>query len=705
MATPSPAIIQFKRGACASIPVLRDGEPGWCLDTHTLWVGSNNVNYKIGASPLTTKGDLLGFSSADARIPVGANGYVLTADSTQTLGVKWAAPSGGVTTSPLTTKGDVWVYSTTDARLPVGANGYVLTADSTQTAGVKWAALPTGLSSPLTTKGDLWTYSTTDNRLGVGADGYVLTADSTATNGIKWAAAATTYTDEMAQDAVGGILTDTATIDFTYDDAGNQITAVVIDNSITDAKFRQSAALSVVGNATNATANTADITAASDYQVLRRSGTGIGFGAVNLAQSAAVTGALAAANGGTGQSSYTAGDLLYASGASTLSKLGIGTSGYVLSSTGSAPAWVATSALSFSPRYAQARLTTVSGTTVPTTDQSTPATIYYTPHHGENVSIYNGSAWQTYAIPEIGMALSGLSAGFNYDIYMFYATATTTAIDTTNDTVTFASDPGWATGALVVPSTTSNGLTAGTSYFYRANGVTGTIHTTLAGAIANTGKVDLTGSFAAITFAAVSLEKLVWTNDTTRATGLTTQNGTYVKSGDTTRLFIGTCRSVATTQFRDSFQNRFIWNNYNRVLRPLMFQPATSSWTQSTSVWRPANNDTGSSFSYVAGLEEQPLFVQVVGYINCAGSGNAGGASGIGIDSSSTLHANCINGISYSGTGNTSAVNQCTKASLVAYPGIGYHIAYMLEYRNSGTPTWLGSGTAYQSGMHGFVWM
>lgn len=40
------------------------------------------------------------------------------------------------------------------------------------------------------------------------------------------------YTDEQAQDAVGTILTDTATIDFTYDDAGNTISAIVIAGSI-----------------------------------------------------------------------------------------------------------------------------------------------------------------------------------------------------------------------------------------------------------------------------------------------------------------------------------------------------------------------------------------------------------------------------------------------------------------------------------------
>ena len=47
-------------------------------------------------TPLTTKGDLFGFDTADARIPVGTNGHILTADSTQSLGLKWAAPAAAV---------------------------------------------------------------------------------------------------------------------------------------------------------------------------------------------------------------------------------------------------------------------------------------------------------------------------------------------------------------------------------------------------------------------------------------------------------------------------------------------------------------------------------------------------------------------------------------------------------------------------------
>ena len=86
--------------------------------------------------------------------------------------------------SPLTTKGDVWVYSTLDTRLPVGTNGQVLIADSTEVTGLRWGTA--GGSSPLTTKGDLFTYSTGDARLPVGTNGQLLSADSTETTGLKW---------------------------------------------------------------------------------------------------------------------------------------------------------------------------------------------------------------------------------------------------------------------------------------------------------------------------------------------------------------------------------------------------------------------------------------------------------------------------------------------------------------------------------------
>jgi hypothetical protein len=40
-------------------------------------------------SPLTTKGDLLGFNTTNDRLPIGNNGYELIADSTNVFGVAW----------------------------------------------------------------------------------------------------------------------------------------------------------------------------------------------------------------------------------------------------------------------------------------------------------------------------------------------------------------------------------------------------------------------------------------------------------------------------------------------------------------------------------------------------------------------------------------------------------------------------------------
>ena len=66
--------------------------------------------------------------------------------------------------------------------------------------------------------------------------------------------------------------------------AANKITGTALTqadvNTITNSNLRQSVGLSVIGNATNATANVADITAGTDAHVLRRSGTTVGFGTI-----------------------------------------------------------------------------------------------------------------------------------------------------------------------------------------------------------------------------------------------------------------------------------------------------------------------------------------------------------------------------------------------------------------------------------------
>lgn len=104
--------------------------------------GQTTASAAFGAlSPLTTKGDILGFSTVNARLPVGTNGQVLSADSTQTLGLKWIAAGTGTVTSvdmtvptflsvsgnPVTTSGTLAVTLSGTA-LPVANGGTGLTS-------------------------------------------------------------------------------------------------------------------------------------------------------------------------------------------------------------------------------------------------------------------------------------------------------------------------------------------------------------------------------------------------------------------------------------------------------------------------------------------------------------------------------------------------------------------------------------------------
>jgi hypothetical protein len=68
------------------------------------------------------------------------NGQAWVYDSTKKT---WGPGSAG-SASPLTTKGDLYGYSTTGIRVPVGTDGQVLSADSSQPSGLKYITLSGG---------------------------------------------------------------------------------------------------------------------------------------------------------------------------------------------------------------------------------------------------------------------------------------------------------------------------------------------------------------------------------------------------------------------------------------------------------------------------------------------------------------------------------------------------------------------------------
>ena len=85
--------------------------------------------------------------------------------------------------------------------------------------------------------------------------------------------------DISATAASGAVLRESgSTVGF-----GTIATAGIAANAVTDAKLRQGAALTVIGRATNSTGDVADIATSADGDVLRRSGTTLGFGTIATA--------------------------------------------------------------------------------------------------------------------------------------------------------------------------------------------------------------------------------------------------------------------------------------------------------------------------------------------------------------------------------------------------------------------------------------
>lgn len=82
-----------------------------------------------GSSPLTTKGDLYGFTTVNARVPIGTNGARLTADSGSSSGLSWLLPATNtVATSETTTSASYTDLATSGPAVTVtiGASGTAL---------------------------------------------------------------------------------------------------------------------------------------------------------------------------------------------------------------------------------------------------------------------------------------------------------------------------------------------------------------------------------------------------------------------------------------------------------------------------------------------------------------------------------------------------------------------------------------------------
>lgn len=183
----------------------------------------------------------------------------------------------------------------------------------------------------------------------------------------------------------------------------------------------------------------------------------------------------------------------------------------------------------------------------------------------------------------------------------------------------------------------------------------------------------------------LTLESTIWTDDTTRATALAYQDGVLVKSGTTTRRYIGTIRTTGTTGqtafvFSPSASpggtagQLFVWNYYNRVSVEAVVRDSTDSWTYSTGAWRAANNSTGNRVNFVIGVQESSMNATYL-IIGTVGIGGAQCYSGIGYDSTTAITG--ASGM-LGGSGGTVSSIPAARGSVI--PGIGSHYISALEY-------------------------
>lgn len=200
----------------------------------------------------------------------------------------------------------------------------------------------------------------------------------------------------------------------------------------------------------------------------------------------------------------------------------------------------------------------------------------------------------------------------------------------------------------------------------------------------------------------VALERLAWTSSTARATGLALQDGIYVKSGATTRRYLGTYRTTGTIgQTEDSLLNRYVWNYYHRTRRPVRVTESTSTWTYTTATWRQARATASNQVNVLVGVAVVSVCLRVVGqYSNT----NAGAVAAMSIGEDGTT-APATGALHTEPTVPVVDAAVSLVAALDKMPAVGLHTYSWLEYSQAlGTGTFYGaSGNVRITGLSGWI--
>ena len=116
-------------------------------------------------------------------------------------------------------------------------------------------------------------------------------------------------------------------------------------------------------------------------------------------------------------------------------------------------------------------------------------------------------------------------------------------------------------------------------------------------------------------------------------TAYTTQNSIRVKSGDTSRRFLGWIYTVSTTMTEDSLINRYVVNYYNRIDSPLFTCPAynddngATTYTTTSTSWVECNAGTNNKLNFIGNGEDNASYLFRATAYNASNTTNRIGVS------------------------------------------------------------------------------
>ena len=397
-------------------------------NTFLEWSGSA---FQWSANPL---GTVTSVDVSGGTTGLTYSGGPITSSGTITMAGTLITSNGGTGLSSYTA-GDITYYASGTAlsKLAIGSSTFVLTSSGT---APQWSD-PTGITVGTATNvaggaANQIVYNTAS-----GTTSFVV-APTVANTYLEWSGSAFQWSSNPLGTVTsvdvsggttglttsGGPITSSGTITL----AG---TLAVANGGTGQTSYTDGELL--IGNSTGNTLTKATLTAGSGISITNGSGsitiaasgsgtvtsvdasggtTGLSFsgGPITTSGTLTLAGTLITSNGGTGLTTYTAGDIVYYATGTALSKLGIGSSTYILTSSGTAPQWSDPAGVTVG--------TATNATNVATTSSSVNATFYPTfvdATSGNNAIevdtdlTYNPST-NTLTVPNL-VATSGISGG------------------------------------------------------------------------------------------------------------------------------------------------------------------------------------------------------------------------------------------------------------------------------------------------------